>query len=63
MLLEVRGYIKGKPKHLEHLETWWWNKDVDVAVCRKRSYLEFVNRVGMRKIGRKYCEVKKMLRE
>ena len=22
-----------KPRHLK---TWWWNKDVDVAVCRKR---------------------------
>ena len=25
------GYIKGKPIHFE---TWWWNKDVDMAVCR-----------------------------
>ena len=31
---EVCGNTKGKPRHLE---TWWWNKDVDVAVCRKRE--------------------------
>ena len=31
------GYTKGK---LRHFETWWWNKDVDVAVCRK-SYVGF----------------------
>ena len=30
---EVCGYTKGKPRHFE---MWWWNKDVDVAVCRKR---------------------------
>ena len=33
---EVCGYTKGKPKHFE---TWWWNKDVDVAVCRNRELL------------------------
>ena len=27
-------YTKGKPRHFE---TWWWNKDVDVAVCRKKE--------------------------
>ena len=31
---EVCGYIKDKPRHFE---TWWWNKDVDVAVCRMRE--------------------------
>ena len=40
---EVCGYTKYKPRHFE---TWWWNKDVDVAVCRKReSTLGFGNRV------------------
>ena len=29
---EVCGYTKTK---LRHFETQWWNKDVDVAVCRK----------------------------
>ena len=31
---EICGYTKGKPRHFE---TWLWNKDVDVAVCRKRK--------------------------
>ena len=31
---EVCGYTKGKPRHIE---TWWWNKYVDVAVFRKRE--------------------------
>ena len=38
--VEACGYTKGKPRHFE---TWRWNKDVDVAVCKKIelfSYLE-----------------------
>ena len=31
---EVCGYTKGKPRHFE---TWGWNKNVDVGVCRKRK--------------------------
>ena len=31
---EVRSYNKGKPKYFERC---WWNKDVDVAVCRKKE--------------------------
>ena len=31
---EVCHYTKGKPRHFE---MQWWNKDVDVAVCRKRE--------------------------
>ena len=30
---KVCGYTKGIPWHFE---TWWWNKEVDVVVCRKR---------------------------
>ena len=30
---EVCDYTKGKTRHFE----MWWNKDVDVAVCRKRE--------------------------
>ena len=30
---EVCDYTKGKPRQFK---TWWWNKDVNVAVCRKR---------------------------
>ena len=31
---DVCDYAKGKPRDFE---TWWWNKDVDVAVRRKRE--------------------------
>ena len=31
---EVCSYTKGKPRYFE---TWWWNKNVDVAVRRKRE--------------------------
>ena len=31
---EVCGYTKGKPRHFE---MWWWNKDADVSMCRKRE--------------------------
>ena len=47
---EVCGYTKGKPRHSE---TWWWNKDVVVAVCRKR---ELCRNEKDRKI---YCDAKK----
>ena len=30
---EFCGYTKGKPRPFE---MWWWKKDVDVALCRKR---------------------------
>ena len=31
---EFCGYTKGKPGHFE---MWWWNKNVDVVLCRKRK--------------------------
>ena len=31
---DVCSYTKSKPRHFE---TWWWNKDVDVAVYRKKE--------------------------
>ena len=34
---EVFVYAKGKPRQFE---TWWWNKDVGVAVC---NYLGYAN--------------------
>ena len=37
---EACGYTNGKPRHSE---TWWWNKDVDVAVSRKREFFVIVN--------------------
>ena len=63
-LLEVFrvGIIRVAVFMLPHFETWWWNKDVDVTVCR-RSYLGFGKRVGMRKIGRNILRQQKMLRE
>ena len=61
VLSEVCGYTKDKPRHFE---TWWWNKNVDVAVCRKReSYLEFGIRVRMRKIRRNIVRQKNMRRK
>ena len=57
---EVCGYTKGKPRHFE---TWWWNKDVDVAVCRKRELFRIWKQSQNEKDRKKYCEPKKMLRE
>ena len=34
VVCKVCGYTKGKTKHFE---TWWWNKDVNVAVRRKNE--------------------------
>ena len=31
---EVCGFTERKPRHFE---TSWWNKDMGVAVCRKRK--------------------------
>ena len=41
------GYTKGKHRHFE---TWWRNKDVEVAVYRKRELLGFGSTFGVRKI-------------
>ena len=54
---EVCGYTKGKhPGILKcggGIKMWMW-------LCVEReSYLEFGSRVGMTKIGKKYCEAKK----
>ena len=56
---EVCGYTKGKPRYFE---TWWWNKDVDVAVCRKRELFRIWKQSRNRKIGRNIVRQKKMLR-
>ena len=57
---EVCGYTKGKPGHFE---TWWWNKDVDVAVRRKRELLRIWRQSRNEEDRKKYYEAKKMLRE
>ena len=53
---EVCGYTKGKPRHFE---TWWWNKDVDVAVCRKRELFRIWRQSQNEEDRKKYCEAKK----
>ena len=57
---EVCGYTKGKPRHFE---TWWWNKDVDVAVCRKSELFRIWRQSRNEEDRKKYWEAKKMLRE
>ena len=53
---EVCGYTKGKPRHFE---TWWWNKDVDVAVCRKRELFRIWRQSRNEEDRKKYCETEK----
>ena len=53
---EVCGYTKGKPRHFE---TWWWNKDVDVAVCRKRELFRIWRQSRNEEDRKKYCKAKK----
>ena len=53
---EVCGYTKGKPRHSE---TWWWNKDVDVAVRRKRKFFRIWRQSRNKEDRNKYCKTKK----
>ena len=53
---EVCGYTKGKPRYSE---TWWWNKDVDVAVCRKRELFRIWRQSWNEEDRKKYCKAKK----
>ena len=53
---EVCGYTKSKPRHFE---TRWWNKDVDVAVCRKRELFRIWKQSRNEEDRKKYCEAKK----
>ena len=48
---EVCGYTKGRPRHFE---TRWWNKDVDVAVCRKRELFKIWKQSRNEEDGKKY---------
>ena len=58
---EVCGYTKGKSRHSE---TRWWNKDVNVAVCRKRELYKIWKQSQNEEDRKKYYEAKKkMLRE
>ena len=53
---EVYGYIKGKPRYFE---TWWWNKDVDVAECKTRELFRIWKQSWNEKDREKNCEAKK----
>ena len=53
---EVCGYTKGKPRHFE---TWWWNKNVDVVVRRKRELFRIWKQSRNEEDMKKYCEAKK----
>ena len=53
---EVCGYSKGKPRHFE---TWLRNKDVDMAVCRKRELFRISKQIRNEEDRKKYCEAKK----
>ena len=57
---EVCGYTKSKPRHFE---TWWLNKDVDVAGCRKRELFRVWKQIRMNKIGRNIVKQQKLLRQ
>ena len=52
---EVCGYTKSKPRHFE---TGWWNKGVDVAVCRKRDLFRIWKQSRNKEDRKKYCETK-----
>ena len=53
---EVCGYTKDKPRHFE---TRWGNKNVDVAVYRKRELFRIWKHSWTEEDGKKYCEAKK----
>ena len=38
---------------------WWWNKDADVAVCRKGELFRIWKQGWNEKDRKKYCEPKK----
>ena len=45
-------------KH-SHFETWWQNKDVNVAMCRKRELFRIWKQTWNEEDRKKYCETKK----
>ena len=53
---EVCSYAKGKARHFE---MWWWNKDVDVALCRKKELFRIWRQIWNEQDRKKYCEAKK----
>ena len=53
---EVCGYTKGKSRHFK---SWWWNKDVDVAVRRKRELFRIWRQRRIEEDSKKYCKIEK----
>ena len=56
--VEVCGYTKGK---LREFETWWWNKDVNVAACRKREVFRIWKQTRNEEDKEEYCAAKRYL--
>ena len=52
---EVCGYTNIKHRYFE---IWWWNEDVDVAVCRKRELFRIWKQTWNEEDRKKYCEGK-----
>ena len=52
---EVCGYTKDLPRHFE---TWWWNKDVDVAMPRERELFSIWKQSRNEEDKKKHCEAK-----
>ena len=53
---EVSCYTIGKTRHFE---IWWWNEDMDVAVCRKRELFRISKQSWNEEDRKKYCDAKK----
>ena len=49
--------LKASPNILK--TWWWWNKDVDVVVCRKRELFRIWKQSRNGEDRKKYCEAKK----
>ena len=53
---EICGYTKDQPRHFE---TWWWNRDEDVVLCRKHKFFKIWKQSRNEEDRKKYCEAKK----
>ena len=50
-------------KATRHFELWWWNKDLDVAVCRRRQLFRIWKQSRNEEVRKNYCVAKKIPRE
>ena len=56
-MLQVKsGYTKGKPRHFE---MWWWNRDMDMDVGRKKELFKIWKQSQNEEDIKKYCKAKK----